>query len=209
MKKMTAVFCAVLACAVAGGGFAASADETEAPGSGKMVRSMPSPVLASMLAGKTFDARVTGYGWGDDVDSISLDFTVTEPLTFSAEEIESLETGDIIDLGMDSCTVASVGNEGGTIKVVPEEDWLSPVTFTANENGGYTAEDENGMMTTDSFSFPSRLGADLVYVDAEGQSLTAEGLLDDLEESVLDVDEATPKITFDEAGYIVELNFSS
>lgn len=201
MKKTVALFC--MSSMILGSASVASADMS-------VVRGMPSPALVSAFAGKTFDARITGYGWGeeDDASSLNLDFTIVEPLTYSAAEIEALEAGDNIIAGYEVYTVSAVEKEEGAIKVTPEEEWMAPLTFTANDAGAYTAENEEGVLRADTFSFPACLGEDLVYVNAEGEQLTAADLLKGFVDGSFDPDSCIPKITFDENGYVVELNLS-
>ena len=131
-----------------------------------------------------------------------------EPLTFAADEIEALSAGDAVNAGFELYTVASVEDADGSIKVTPEEEWLTPITFTKNDDGVYMLENEEGIMREDSFSFPGRLGSELVYVNSDGEQLTAAELLKGLVDGTIDTDFSIPKITFDEEGYIVELNFS-
>ena len=173
------------------------------------VRSLPSPALVSVTAGKTFDGKIYGYGWGeeDDPSSLSLEFTVIEPIIYDAAEINSLSAGDVIIAGYDSYTVASVKQEEGTVVVTPEEEWYTPVIFRAGDDGTYVAENEEGVITSDSFSFSGKLAPELVYVNTEGEQLTAAELLKDISGGAIDTDSSVVKITFDENGYIVELDF--
>ena len=202
MKKQI-VLLTIASALVLGAGLTASADTNT-------LRGLPSPALKALVANQTFSARIAGYGWGeeDDVSAISLDFTVVEPIVFAADEVEALAVGDSIIAGFEVYTVKSVEEAEEGIVMTPEEEWLTPVTFQPYENGGYTAEDENGVLNADSFSFPGRLGSELEYVNAEGEQLTAAELLKDLVEGSLDTDSSVPKITFDEEGYIVKLDFA-
>ena len=177
----------------------------------KDLKNLPSPALKSFVSGRTFDAKISGYGWGDedDASSLSLDFTVVEPLTYAADEIESLSKGDLITAGYEVYTVDSVETEDGKVKITPEEMWLTPLVLTANEDGEYTAENEEGVLKGDSFSFQGSLSSELVYVNTEGEQLTALELLKDLTEERIDTDSSVIEITFDEDGCVVEVNFGS
>ncbi len=199
IRKKTAA-AAIITCSLLAAGVTASAD----------VRSLPSKTLASLVAGKTFEGKISGYGWGeeDDPSSLSIDFTVIEPLIYEAAEIDSLSAGDVIIAGYESYTVSSVEQAENAVVVNPEEEWLTPVTFTAGEDGNYIAGNDEGVIKYDSFSFSGKLGVDLVYVNAEGEQLTAAELLKDFTGEVIDTDNSVPKITFDENGYIVELDFT-
>ena len=201
MRKTAALILTV--CVAAGAAFTVSAQTNE-------VRALPSPALTAFVSGKTFDSKINGYGWGeeDDVSSLSLDFIIMEPVTFAAGDIEGLEEGDTVTIGYEFYTVASVEKGENSVVMTPEEEWLTPVTFTANEAGSYTAENEEGVLKTESFSFPSRLADGLVYVNADGEQLTAADLLRELAEGSLDTDSSMPGITFDESGFITEINFS-
>lgn len=207
MKKKSFVFCIALAAAVCAGVIAAPADEA-GDETVKVIQSMPSPGIASLIAGKTLDVRLTGYGWGETVDSLSLDFTVTEPAIFPASDIEDIKEGEVISTGMEGYTVTSVEKTEDAVTVVPEEEWLTPITLTQNDDGNYQAENEEGVLMIDSFSFSARISADLAYINTEGDTLTAEELMQDLSEGMLDTDSIQPKAAFDEQGYLVELNFA-
>ena len=174
------------------------------------VKCLPSQALKSLVAGKSFDGKISGYGWGeeDDPSSLSLDFTVLEPILFDADEIESLEAGDEIIIGYEVYTVDTAKAEGSNFVVTPKEEWLTPITFKADGDDIYGAENAEGTIKIDSFSFPGKLAADLVYINKEGNSLSAAELLKDLSEEAVDTFSDFPKITFDEDAYIVELNFS-
>ena len=201
MKKAIAMVC--MTGMIFGSVCVAHADEA-------VLHALPSASLKTFLAGKTFEARFAGYGWGedDDVSSLSLDFTIVEPLTYAAEEIEALTEGDSIVAGYEWYTVASVEEADGAITVVPEEEWLTPITFTAAEDGSYAAETEDGALTGDSFSFPATLSDELVYVNAEGEELTAAELLQGLVEGSVDTDTSTVILTFDENAAVAEIDFS-
>ena len=201
MKRTAALIFTV--CTVLGGAWAVSAQTND-------VRSLPSPALTAFVSGKTFDSKINGYGWGeeDDVSSLSLEFIIMEPVTFAAEDIEGLAKGDTVTIGYDFYTVADVRKEGESVIMTPEDEWLTPVTFTPQEDGVYTAENEEGVLKTDSFSFPSHLASELVYVNAGGEELTAAELLHDLADGSLDTDGSRPEITFDENGYIIKADFS-
>lgn len=201
MKKAAGLICTV--CVIMGAASVVSAET-------KQVKGLPSPSLSAFVSGKTFDSRINGYGWGeeDDAASLSLDFVILEPMTFAAADIEALAAGDTVSIGYEVYTAASVQNEANAVILTPEEEWLTPVTFTAGEDGVYTAENEEGALKTESFSFPAHLAAELVYVNAAGEQQTASELLHDLAEGSLDTDGSVPKITFDENGFISEINFS-
>ena len=175
------------------------------------VKSLPSPTLTSIVAGKVFDGKIAGYGWGeeDDPTSLSLDFTVVEPTLFAAAEIEALTEGDTIIAGYESYTVGAVEKEEGKIVITPKEDWLTPLTFTVNEDGTYAAAAGEEILQSDSFSFPGKLRPDLVYVNAKGESLSAAELLKDLSAEAIETYSEVASITFDEDGYVVELDFSA
>lgn len=176
------------------------------------VKSLQSPTLTSLVAGKTFDGKIVGYGWGeeDDPTSLSLDFTVVEPTLFDAAEVESLVDGDSIIAGYEIYTVksAEVVDDKGVIIITPKEEWLTPLTFTVQEDGTCIAENGEGLLRTDCFSFPGKVSADLVYINAEGESLSAAELMKDLSEEKIETYSDIANITFDENGYIVELDFS-
>ena len=197
MRKKAAIT-TIIICSILEAGVSVSAD----------VKSMPSPTLVSAVAGKTFEGKISGYGWGqeDDPASLSIDFTVVEPIIYEAAEIESLTAGDMIIAGYESYTVSSVEQDGKSIIVTPAEEWFTPITFTACDDGTYSAENEEGVLKSDSFSFAGRLRPDLVYVNGKGEQLTAAELLKDISGEVFDTYSTFVKITFDENGYIVELD---
>jgi len=198
MRKKT-IAAMIMTCIIFSAGVTASAD----------VKSLPSGTLVSVVAGKTFDGKVSGYGWGeeDDPSSLNMDFTVVEPIHYKAAEIESLKAGDVIIAGFDAYTVASVQTDGSSVVVKPEEEWLTPVTFSAADDGTYTAENEEGMLKSDSFSFSGNLDPALVYVNTEGEELTEAELLRDISDEKIDTYSTAVKITFDENGFVVKLDF--
>jgi hypothetical protein len=60
----------------------------------------------------------------------------------------------------------------------------------------------------DSFSFSCRVRPDLVYINEEGDSLTAQDLMDALSEDAIDTSVEKPQMTFDEEGYLTQMDFS-
>ena len=208
--KIRALLCAALAFSMVYGSTMAYAaqDETEASGENQMISSlMPQPVL-DLIGGKTFQARVSGYGWGESAETLKFDITACEPMLFSAEAVESLKPGDSIDAGMDIYTVKTIQDKDDSMEITPEEMWLTLVVFRINEDGNYTAEDGNGILTVDSFSFSCRVRPDLVYINEEGDSLTAQDLMDALSEGAIDTSAEEPQMTFDEEGYLTQMDFS-
>ncbi|HCI74562.1 MAG TPA: hypothetical protein DHV42_08520 [Lachnospiraceae bacterium] len=208
--KIRALMCAALSFSLLCTGSLAWAgqDETEAAAEEHVIHSLVPQSVIDLIGGKTFQARLSGYGWGDSPETLKFDFTVREPMLFSADAIESLKPGDSIDAGMDVYTVKTVDSSEDSTKIIPEEVWLTPVVFTMNEEGTYTAEDGNGPLTVDSFSFSCRIKPDLVFVDAQGDTLTAQDLMDALSEDTVDTDTTTPQVTFDEEGDLTTIDFS-
>ena len=70
------------------------------------------------------------------------------------------------------------------------------------------SSDRTGAIPSFSFSFPGKVSADLVYINAEGESLSAAELMKDLSEEKIETYSDIANITFDQNGYIVELDFS-
>jgi hypothetical protein len=47
-----------------------------------------------------------------------------------------------------------------------------------------------------------------VYINEEGDSLTAQDLMDALSEDAIDTSAEEPQMTFDEEGYLTQMDFS-
>ena len=197
---------AAMACMLIAGSFAAFAQAAEE----KTVRTLPAASLKPVIAGKTISARVAGYGWGeeDDVSSLNLDLTITDQASIAASDAESLAEGDELIIGYDVYTVKSVEQTDDGITVTPDDEWYSPVTLVKSDDGSYLAENEDGPLLVDSFSFQPQIAQEVAYINEAGEELAKEDLLKDLVDEALDTYSIVPVVTFDEDGYLTGIDFS-
>ena len=173
-------------------------------GSGKTVSPEPPALLVQTVADKTFSACLKGYGLVGGEDSYSFSFTFCEPVLFSAEEIETLEKGDNLEIEFEAYTVAKLQKEDGVITVTPKQAWLKPLTLRKAEDGaGYTAETEDGPLMLEVLSIDCGASPDFVYRGAAGETLTAKELMNKLWSENFDLLGETLEIAFDGAGALL------
>ncbi len=173
-------------------------------GSGKTVSPEPSALLIQTAAGKTFSARLTGYGWAGNEDSYSFSFRFCEPALFSADKIEALEKGDQIDIGYDTYAVAKLPRSDDVITVTPKSPWQSPIILRKTEDGtGYTAETENGPLMLEALSIDCGASPEFVYRGAAGETLTAKDLMEKLWSEAFSLSDEMLKVSFDGAGALI------
>ena len=207
MKKSLLMVCLLLTLALTAGSVVVFADDTDAEteGTARFIPDLPSETLVALLSGKTVEAENKGYGFGDDINTATLDFTIVEPVTYKAEDIESLEAGNVLLTTNESYTVKSTEEKDGVITVTPDEEWLEPLTLTKTEKGTYIAETPEGPLTSDGISFTCRLNAAFEFVSSEGETMGGEELMNGLSEGTISLDFITLKLTFDENAVLTKV----
>ena len=90
--------------------------------------------LISLVAGKTFVARMTGFAGDEKMEHVTLSIQLSEQETYKAEEVEALQAGDVICIGGDAFEIKE-------IKLDEYGDYVA----TGEEYTIYLSKDENGM----------------------------------------------------------------
>ncbi|MBR5109866.1 MAG: hypothetical protein IK099_06690 [Clostridia bacterium] len=207
MKKLTAVLMALtLICLAA----AASAMTVIKPNA--------SDTLKALLGGKTYNARISGWGSiGEDEDAkFTVMITVSEEDRFDAAVIENLQVHDAIIFGNGMSAVISeiTPDEAGTGFLVKGSNY-DAYSFYKLEDGSYAAKMENDYpFWTDVFTVEVPLEKDVKFLDwsnPENLDAPVELGFDELLDRLIDGTDFAAyntQVTFDENGKLVELLYS-
>ena len=207
MKKLIAVICAMLLVCLAA---TASAMTVFKPAA--------SETLKALLGGKTYDARVSGWGsYGEDEDTkYTISITVCEEDRFDAAVIENLQVGDAILFGNGTAAVITevTPNETGTGFLVKGSNY-DAYSFDKREDGSYVARtDTDYPFWTDTFTVEVPLEKDIKFLDfsnPDNQDATVELGFDQLLDHLIDgtnFSAYNTKVTFDENGKLVEFLYT-
>lgn len=206
MKKWIALLCALLMiCAAA----TAAADSS-------IIKPSTSETFKALVGGKSFEARITGWGsYGEDEDTkYTITITVCERDRFDAAAIENLAAGDILLFGDGTAAVITevTFDEYGAMVKGSDFDAYS---FYKNEDGTYIATtDYEYPFYTEIFSIEVPLEKDIAFLDwSDPENLDApvklgfDALIDHLLEDT-NFSEYNTKVTFDENGKLVEFLYN-
>ncbi len=210
MKKLSAVLCALLiAC------LAVSACAEEIPSS-NLYKPAGSETFKALVAGKTFEARVSRDAcYGEDEDSrYTITVTACEETRFEAKDIESLKERDIIAFAPGEAIMAmeiTADEFGFRVKDGISDEYF----FTKTDDGYYVARtDTDNMFYTEIFSVTTPLEKDISFLDwSDPENLEGpvkkgyDELLDLLVEDTSFAPYNT-KVTFDDNGKLVELLYT-
>ena len=209
MKKLTTVLCALLLICLAATAFA------EAPVS-NLYKPNTSETFKALVGGKSFDARITGWGsTGEDEDTrFEITITVCERTRFDASAIENLAEHDILWFGDGSATmVMEVTSDeyGVTVRGGYDEGY----SFCKGEDGTYTVTtDTENPFYTDIFTVTVPLEKDISFLDwSDPENLDEpvkrgfDELLDHLQNGTSFAPYNT-KVTFDGDGKLVEFLYN-
>ena len=209
MKKLTAILCALLLIC-----FAAAAS-AEAPVS-NLYKPNVSETFSALVGGKSFEARITGWGsTGEDEDArFEITVTVCERDRFDAAAIENLAVHDILKFGDGTTTmVMEVTHDeyGTTVKDGGNEDY----SFWKTEEGTYIASRvPDYPFYTDIFTVTVPLEKDISFLDWSDPENLDEPVKLGFDELIILIQEGTnfapynTKVTFDENGKLIELLYS-
>ena len=210
MKKLTAVLCALLLVCLAGASFA------EAPVSNLYTPNV-SETFRSLVGGKSFEARITGYeSTGEDEDTrFTVSVTLCERDRFDPAVIENLAVHDIIRFGDGTAVMVmeAVRDEFGV--TVKDGFGNSYSFFKAEDGGAYIAATEtDNPFYTDICTVKVPLEKDITFLDwSDPENLEAPVKLgfDELLDHLLNETNFSPyntKVTFDENGKLVEFLYN-
>jgi hypothetical protein len=210
MKKITAILCTLLMICLA---VAASA---EAPVS-NLYRPDTSETYRALVGGKSFEARITGWGsTGEDEDTkFEITVTVCERDRFDPAVIENLTEHDIIRFG-DGTTVMVTEVERDEFGVtVKGSDYDACSFFKAEDGTAYIAvTDTDNPFYTDIFTVTVPLEKDIIFLDwSDPENLDApvkRGYADliTLIQEGTNFSPYNTRITFDENGKLVEFLYT-
>ena len=210
MKKLTAILCALLVICFA---IAASA---EAPVS-NLYKSNTSETLKALIGGKSFEARITGWGsQGEDEDATyTISITVCERDRFDPAVIDNLAEHDILCFGNGTAFMVMevIRDEFGVI--VKDGFGDGYCFFKAEDGNAYLAATDTDMpFYTEIFTVEVPLEKDICFLDwSDPDNLDApvklgfDELLNHLMEGT-DFDPYNTRVTFDENGKLVEFLYS-
>jgi len=210
MKKITAILCTLLMICLA---VAASA---EAPVS-NLYRPDTSETYRALVGGKSFEARITGWGsTGEDEDTkFEITVTVCERDRFDPAVIENLTEHDIIRFG-DGTTVMVTEVERDEFGVtVKGSDYDACSFFKAEDGTAYiAATDTDNPFYTHIFTVTVPLEKDIIFLDwSDPENLDApvkRGYADliTLIQEGTNFSPYNTRITFDENGKLVEFLYT-
>ena len=209
MKKLTAILCVLLLACLAATAFA------EAPVS-NLYKPNVSETFKALVGGKSFEARITGWGsTGEDEDArFEITVTVCERDRFDASAIENLAVHDIIRFGDGTATMAMevTSDEYGVMVKGGNEDGYS---FYKAEDGSYLAStDTDYPFYTDIFSVTVPLEKDILFLDWSDPENLEEPVKLGFDELLGHLQDGTgfapynTKVTFDENGKLVEFLYN-
>jgi len=206
MKKMIAALCALLMICLAATAFA------EAPVS-NLYTPETSETFKALVGGKTFEAKVTGWGSiGEDDDArFQITLTVCERDRFAAAAIENLAEHDILRFGDGtSAMVMEVTRDEYGVNV--KDGFGNGYTFTKTEDGSaYIANtDTENPFYTDLFTITVPLEKDIQFLDWSDPENLGEPVKKEFNDLLTLIQDGTnfsaynTKVTFDENGKLVE-----
>ena len=210
MKKLTTVLCAILMICLAATAFA------EVPVS-NLYKPVPSETFKALVGGKSFEARVTGWGsTGEDEDTkFTITLTVCERDRFDAAAIDNLAERDILSFGNGTTVMAMevIRDESGVTVKGPEND--AYYFFKAEDGAAYIATtDTDYPFYSEVFTVTVPLEKDISFLDwSDPENLDApvKRGFDDLITLIQEGTDFAPyntKVTFDENGKLVEFLYS-
>lgn len=195
MKQMNVLTALLLACVLV----------TALPAAAQTVEPGMQSILKDVVAGKSFSARLVGYGH-DDEGHFSFAWTLCEPERYPAEQIEALKKGDILVAGGTYYTVASItADEEGYIV---HDDSFGDLILYREEDGSYTAVDDTEHVSwTGTVTVDVSATAQTIFRDASNPDLdvepvdgTPEDLIRRIDSEEIWLSEDNTVITFDENG---------
>ncbi len=192
--RLFALVCALVLCLSA-----AAAAQTAEPA--------PSELLKKIVAGQTFTARLTGYGWGGE-GAIELTWLLCEREKYPAEEIESLQAGDQILAGGTGYPVYTVtADEWGFFINEGNPQDAEALILTKNDDGDYTATNDTdnpfwqGTVTVEVKADPETPYLDWSDPEADQPvELTLKDMFERVVNDEIFLDENNTEITFDDDG---------
>ena len=210
MKKLTALLCALLMICLAASAFA------EAPVS-NLYEPETSETFRALVGGKSFEARITGWGsTGEDEDAkFEITITVCERDRFDPAVIGNLKENDIICFGDGtSAMVREVARDEAGVTVRDGFD-NGYSFFKAEDGAAYIATtDTDNPFYTDIFTITVPLEKDIRFLDwSDPENLDApvKRGFDDLIALIQEGTNFSPyntKVTFDENGKLVEFLYN-
>ena len=210
MKKLTAVLCALLLICLAASAWA------EVPVS-NLYKPETSETFKALVGGKSFEARITGWGsTGEDEDTkFDISITVCERDRFDPADIDNLAERDIIRFGDGTTAVVTevTRDESG---VIVKDAFNDAYSFFKSEDGkAYIATtDTDNPFYTDVFTVTVPLEKDISFLDwSDPENLDApvKRGFDDLIVLLQENTNLAPyntKVTFDENGKLVEFLYN-
>ena len=208
MKKMITLLCALLIACLAVSACA------EAPSS-SLYKPVMSETFRTLVAGKTFEARIVGWEcFGEDEDSrYTVTLTVCEETRYNAD-IANLKANDIVAFEPGYAVMA--------MEVKPDEfgfdmkDGLNDgYIFTKAEDGTYTVRTEtDNILYTEVFTVTVPLDKDVRFLDGSNPENLEEAVkkgYEELLDLLLGDTSFAPyntKVTFDENGKLVEILYT-
>ena len=210
MKKWTAILCGLLMICLAAAAFA------EAPVS-NLYRPETSDTFRALVGGKSFEAKITGWGsYGEDEDAkFEITVTVCERDRFDPAVIENLAVHDIICFGDGTTAVVTevVRDEFGV--TVKGSDFDAYSFFKAEDGTAYiAATDTDNPFYTDIFTVTVPLQKDIIFQDwSDPENLDAPvergfGELISLIQEGTNFSPYNTRVTFDENGKLVEFLYT-
>lgn len=206
MKKLTAILFALILVL------------TAAAACAKDVNPLPSETLKGLLAGKTFNARVSGYGFAEDENGngytdVWLSFTICERDRYTAEDIQSLEVGDKLILGIRSPydVLDITTDEYNYVTLNDKTEWYENLVLYPEEDGTYvSANATENPYWHDILSFEIEADDSMIFrdfSDPEAEEPTDRTLNDFLKmvSEEVSFNEDNTEITFDENGHLAVL----
>lgn len=210
MKKWTAILCTMLMICLAAAAFA------EAPVS-NLYKPMASETFKALVGGKSFEARISGWGsYGEDEDAkYELTITFCERTRFAPEAIDNLAEHDILNFGDGSSIMVMEVTRDETGVTVKDGYNTGYSFFKAEDGAAYiVTTDTDNPLYTDVFMVTVPLEKDIRFLDGSDPEKLGEPVqrtFDDLLALIQDGTNFFPyntKVTFDEDGKLVEFLYS-
>ena len=210
MKKTIAILCALMLVCLAAAACA------EAPVS-NLYKPETSGTYIALVAGKSFEARITGWeSTGEDEDAkFAVMVTVCERDRFDPAVIENLKVGDIISFG-DGTTAMIMELESDEFGVRIKDGFEMGYCFFKDEDGAaYIATtDTDNPFYTEIFTVRVPLEKDVSFLDWSDPENLDEPVKLGYDELITHLTEGTSfapyntKVTFDENGKLVEFLYN-
>ena len=207
MKKLIAVLCLIMIACL---GLSASAQNI-APRQEGIVR--------ELVSGKTFYAKVSGYGWyGEGEDTrYNLTLTLCERVSFDAAAVEALQPGDTVEINHDVYTLKTVKADEYGVTAQSVNPYDDELCFYKSEDGNYIVANEHDYpYWRETVTFEIEADKGLIFRDwsdpeaDDPTDRTIADLMFELSESNRLFDANNTKVTFDENGRLIlfELGYS-